>query len=231
MSLGSVNLDEIDILKIGHEQQNVVRAKNVFETPARIIETAGAARFARINPHYPGVRAAIDPDLLDALCGALGAVAGKAFGIDATRWIGEAWYSLVTLAPDKITPVQRLPHFDGFDPQQLAVMIYLNQSGHGGTSFYRHKSTGFEAVTEQRYPQYKTHLEADIGASGLPPAAYIQDGAPVFERIADFAPEFNSLIFYRGIALHSGSIRNDLPLSSDPMTGRLTINGFFRPER
>ncbi|MDJ0921328.1 MAG: DUF6445 family protein [Henriciella sp.] len=229
MKNAAIKLDQSELIELGQEQQSVLRAHDVFEDPEAVIEAAASAKFARINPHYPGVRAEVDPQLLQALCDGLGRVAKSAFGIDAPSWQGQAWYSIVTLSPDQLTPIQRLPHFDGFDPNQLAVMIYLNQSGHGGTNFYRHRSTGFEAVTEVRFPTYKAALEADIGATGLPPAAYIDDGAPTFARIRAFEPEFNSLIFYRGIALHSGAIRNDLPLSSDPRVGRLTLNGFFRP--
>ncbi|MEO0550389.1 MAG: DUF6445 family protein [Pseudomonadota bacterium] len=225
----ALNLNQIERIEIGQEQRCVLRAHNVFDAPQHIIDAAAAARFARINPHYPGIRAEVGSDLLKSLCDGLARIADEAFGIDAQSWEGQAWFSLVTLRPGELTPIQRLPHFDGFDQHQLAVMIYLNHSGHGGTSFYRHNSTGFEAVTEQRYPKYKSALEADIGKSGLPPAAYIQTGAPTFERIAEFEPEYNSLIFYHGTSLHSGAIRNNLPLSSDPRSGRLTVNGFFRP--
>lgn len=225
-----LKLDKIELLTMGQEQRHVLRAHDVFEVPETIIDTAANAQYARINPYYPGVRAQVSPALLHSLCEGLGLVAADAFGIEAEVWEGQAWFSLVTQTPEQLTPIQRLPHFDGFDPNQLAVMIYLNQSGHGGTNFYRHISTGFEAVTEERYPQYKSALESDIASSGLPPAAYIDDGAPVFEKIVAFDPGFNSLIFYHGTSLHSGSICNDLPLSGDPRVGRLTLNGFFRPQ-
>jgi hypothetical protein len=108
-------------------------------------------------------------------------------------------------------------------------MIYLNRTDHGGTAFYRQTSTGFECISEARFADYKAQLEAGVRKTGLPPAAYISDGAPHFEKIHESDAAFNSLILYPGTILHSGVIRNDRPLASDPRNGRLTINGFFRP--
>ena len=109
-------------------------------------------------------------------------------------------------------------------------MIYLDHTEHGGTAFFRHRSTGFERVTEARYPEYKQKLERDVSRTGLPPARYITDGAPHFEKIGESDATYNSLIIYPGTLLHSGVIRNDAPLLADPANGRLSINGFFRTE-
>jgi len=167
-----------------------------------------------------------DP-LLTRLCEALPTLLGAA----DTMWEGQAWYSLVTLDPSELTPIQRLPHFDGFDEEQVAVMIYLNRTAHGGTGFYRQEATGFERVTEERYPAYKGQLETHVAREGLPTARYPGDGEPFFSRTHAFDAEHNSLIVYPGVALHSGQIDNTCPLSEDPSVGRLTINGFFRPQR
>ena len=39
------------------------------------------------------------------------------------------------------------------------------------------------------------------------------------------------MIFYDGSMLHSGDIDSAGGLSSDPLTGRLTLNGFFTSKR
>lgn len=215
--------------EVGNERTKIIRISNFFNHPETVVDVAASQRYARINPHYPGVRAAISPDLLAGLCQTVADVAHTHLGQPTRSWMGQAWYSIVTNSAEQLTPIQRLPHFDGFDETQMAIMIYLNQTDHGGTAFYRHKTTGYESVTEARYPVYKSSLEADVQASGLPPAQYISDGAPVFEKIAESDAAFNSLIVYPGTALHSGVIDNDVPLSPEPRTGRLTINGFFRP--
>lgn len=214
---------------IGSEKKPIARLMNVFSDPHAMIDAAKESQFARINPHYPGIRAAIDPALTDALAACLDTIAPDIFGIDAKAWEGQAWFSIVTLPPAQLTPIQRLPHFDGLSETQLAVMIYLGDAGHGGTNFYRQKETGFETVTEARYPTFKSTLENGVRQTGLPPAAYLGDGAPLYEKITEIPPHFNSGVFYHGCALHSGAIDNQTPLDSAPARGRLTINGFFRP--
>jgi len=224
-----LSLDETLLHQIGHEAIKIARVQLVFDDSAAVIEEAAAQRFSQINPHYPGIRASVSSDLLRALCTAVEDIAVGSFGAARQNWMGQAWYSIVTQTPGRLTPIQRLPHFDGFKPDQVAIMIYLNQTRHGGTGFYRHKSTGFESVSQARYPEYKASLEKDVKSTGLPPAKYITDGAPHFERIADLGAEFNSMIVYPGTALHSGVIDNHVPLHKDPREGRLTINGFFAP--
>lgn len=225
----TLNLADCTVTEVGEEGFKLVEALNVFADPEAGIQHAATRRFEQINQHYPGVRAPVSEDLLAALCDAVSEVAASALDAANRDYEGQAWFSIVTRPPSQLTPIQRLPHFDGFDEGQLAVMIYLNRTEHGGTAFYRHKSTGLERVRESDFPTYKQSLENDVRSLGLPPAQYIGDGAPIFERIAASSAAFNSAIIYPGNALHSGIIRNDLDLSPDPKSGRLTINGFFRP--
>lgn len=224
------SLAQRKVEKIGRDGVQIVRVADFFKQPGLVFEGAVTHQYARINPHYPGVRAEVEPELLQRLCQAVSELVAEQTQSPTKTWIGQAWYSMVTVPKEQLTPIQRLPHFDGFDENQLAVMIYLNHTGHGGTAFYRQKTTGFERVTEARFPDYKADLENSVRTKGLPPAKYITDGAPHFEQTADLGATHNSLILYPGTALHSGLIENDAPLSSDPKLGRLTINGFFRPD-
>jgi len=220
---------ESTVIPIGAERTQIVQVSDFFKTPELVVVAASSHRYAYINPHYPGIRASVEPELLAGLCGAVSDLVAKHSGSEKRDWMGQAWYSIVTHPKERLTPIQRLPHFDGFDGAQLAVMIYLNRTKHGGTGFYRHISTGFERVTEARYPAYKTALESGVGKSGLPPARYIEDGAPHFEKVFESSASFNSLILYPGTILHSGVIDNQSNLPANAKTGRLTINGFFRP--
>ena len=153
----------------------------------------------------------------------------KVFGAAAYGWEIQAWFSLVTDASDALIPMQRFPHVDGTNPRQLAMMLYLHTTDHGGTGFFRHKSSGLAELTEANFPQYRAALEEDVRRDGLPQSAYVSDGAPFFERIHQCEGRFNEAIFYRGNLLHSGLIDNHATLSPDPREGRLTINAFFRP--
>lgn len=215
---------------MGAERTNIVRISGFFRDPDAVIAAAAEKGYARINPHYPGIRAPVEPDLLQTLCDTVAAQDFSNGAPSSRTWNGEAWYSIVTCPPERLTPIQRLPHFDGFNEAQVAVMIYLNHTSHGGTAFFRQRATGFERITEQRFPEYKKALETGVRETGLPAARYVTDGAPHFDKIGESDAAFNSLIIYPGSLLHSGVIRNEEPLESDPVRGRLTINGFFSPQ-
>jgi hypothetical protein len=210
-----------------------VTAENLLDAPEHVISQAILQKFARITPQYPGLRAALAPDVCAHWLDRLAPCLDRWFATGRIRWEMQAWFSLVTTAPQALAPIQRLPHVDGTDPRQIAMMLYLHRTGprsqHGGTAFFRHRSTGLESLTADTYPRYAAALQADVARTGLPPAAYVTDGAPHFERTHVVPGDFNSAVFYRGNILHSGVIDNHAPLSPDPREGRLTINAFFRP--
>lgn len=211
----------------------LVRVDGFLNNPDTVISQACLQSFAKITPQYPGVRAAIDPAVCHHWLDQLGPLLDQWFGPYGRPWEMQAWYSLVTTPPHELAPIQRLPHVDGTDPTQIAMMLYLERAGlknaHGGTAFFRHRTTGLEALTAADFSRYAGAVQDDITGTGLPLAAYITDGSPHFERIHAVPGTFNSAAFYRGNILHSGIIDNSAPLSPDPREGRLTINAFFRP--
>jgi len=219
--------------------QHLVSLDNFLVDPDHAISQASLQNFAKITPQYPGVRAPLDPavcrawlaqlsPLLDQWFGAAKGNGAKGNG-GARPWTMQAWYSLVTTPPQALAPIQRLPHVDGTDPEQIAMMLYLHTTGHGGTAFFRHRATGLASLSAQDFPRYAAAVEADYRRTGMPPAAYPTDGAPHFERVHVAQGTFNRAVFYRGNMLHSGVIDNAAPLSADPRVGRLTINAFFGP--
>ena len=214
--------------------QRLVSLDNFLVDPDHAILQASLQKFAKITPQYPGVRAALDPAVQAAWLAQLSPLLDQWFGKPDRAWAMQAWYSLVTTPREALAPMQRLPHVDGTDPQQIAMMLYLHRTGPhsrqgGGTAFFRHRSTGLAALTAETYPRYAAAVQAEYGRTGLPLAAYPTDGAPHFERVHVAEGTFNRAVFYRGNLLHSGVIDNDAPLSADPREGRLTINVFFRP--
>lgn len=197
--------------------------------PQTVYEFAVLQKFANITPQYPGVRAALDPAVCAAWADALAPLLAAHFGPHGSGWAVQAWVSLVTTPPAQLAPIQCFPHVDGTDHAQIAMMLYLHDSPHGGTAFFRHLSSGLSALSAETFPAYRAALEADVARSGLPQPAYPTDGAPHFERLHATTGTFNSAVFYRGNILHSGVIDNAAPLPADPRRGRLTINAFFRP--
>ncbi|AOL95619.1 DUF6445 family protein [Porphyrobacter sp. LM 6] len=211
------------------QSHRLVTIDGLLETPEQALSQAVLQNFAKITPQYPGVRAALPPQVCAGWLAQLGPLLDHWFGAAPHGWEMQAWYSLVTSPPAALLPIQRLPHVDGTDPAQIAMMLYLHRTGHGGTAFFRHRTTGLESLSAETYPRYAAALHADVARTGLPPAAYPTDGAPHFERTHVVPGHFNSAVFYRGNILHSGVIDNHAPLSADPREGRLTINAFFRP--
>lgn len=212
--------------------QQLVSVDNFLKSPDHVMSEAFLQDFAKITPQYPGVRAALPARACADWQAMLAPLLDRWFGTPAggRGWTMQAWYSLVTTPPHALIPMQRLPHVDGTDPAQIAMMLYLSPQGpHGGTAFFRHLSTGLEALTGETYPRYAAAVQADYARTGLPPAAYPTDGAPHFARTHVAEGRFNRAIFYRGNILHSGVIDNSAPLGTSPADGRLTINAFFRP--
>jgi hypothetical protein len=224
-----IALDRARVEHLGAGAHRLVTVQNVLEHPENAILAASLQNFAKITPQYPGVRAALDPSVTRAWLTALTPLLDTQFGPARKGWTMQAWFSIVTTPPGELLPIQRLPHVDGTDARQVAMMLYLHRTGHGGTAFFRHRATGLESLGPGDWPRYAAALQADVARTGLPPAAYTTDGAPHFERIHAVPGHFNEAVFYRGNILHSGVIDNAAPLSADPREGRLTINAFFRP--
>lgn len=213
----------------GHENHTLVQINNFMNAPETAISNAALQKFAKITPQYPGIRAPLPHWVSLQWLAVLSPMLDETFGKTAMGWEIRAWYSLVTTPPEALIPMQRFPHVDGTNPDQLAMMLYLHHTDQGGTGFFRHRRSGLAALTDATYPQYSAALEQDVRENGLPPAAYVTDGAPFFELEHSSDGAFNQAVFYRGNLLHSGLIRNPEQLSADPAKGRLTINAFFRP--
>lgn len=219
----------IRIERIGHEAEPVVVVDGFVADPDALVEIARGLSFRPIGPHYPGLRSPITEAYRQASAALLGEILRTVFGYDDSACTQEAYYSLVTTPAQALQPIQRLPHFDGVEEQRLAVVHFLCGEALGGTSFYRHRSSGFETVNAARYSDYAAHLRADMQKFGLPAAAYIAGDTPIFERSAHFEARYNRALIYRGKLLHCAHIPSDAELSPDPARGRLTVNSFLAP--
>lgn len=221
---------DFEAYEIGKEKQRIVLISQFLKNPDSAVEQASLQKFTSLTPQYPGLRAPLPDDVLGGWLEALAPMLNAQFAMTGSRWTGHGWHSIVTQPPDRLLPIQRLPHIDGVEPGQIAMMLYLNDTAHGGTAFFRHKATGYESLTAQTFPLYKRTLEREVAANGLPPSAYVGDGEPYFEHIHESDGAFNSAVFYRGNVFHSGVIDPAGPFSADPRAGRYTINAFLRAE-
>jgi len=211
---------------IGAERAPVLIAENLIAETDMLIEAAARAIFIDIGPVYPGVRGPAPQPYADAVLRILGPEIEHAFGARAPMDFDICAFSMVTHARAGLDVSQRLPHYDGVEPYRFALMHYVCRPGFGGTSFYRHRGTGYEVLSAARHDAYRKALRADILKHGAPAQDYILGDTPIFERIASYDAVFNRAILYRGASLHSGDIRPDDPIVEDFQHGRLTISGF-----
>jgi hypothetical protein len=217
-------------VRVGAEREPVVVIDNFLSDPEVLVEySARHAAFDGVSDtFYPGSRAPIPPIYCFALRSFLGAVIAQAFGLGDGVVTGElSHFSLVTTRPERLGVVQRMPHFDSTNPRQLALLHYLCRPRHGGTSFYRHRRTGFEHVDAARSRAYGSAVAADLATLGPPPVKYICGDDAMFERTHSFDAAFNRVLIYRSINLHSADIGPAFDFDADPRRGRLTANSFF----
>lgn len=215
---------------VGTEREPVVVVDNFLSSPQLLIDYAAAhcAFDAVSGAFYPGSRAPAPAIYCFALRAFLAQIIAQTFGLQDSRVTGEiSHFSLVMTPPEKLQPVQRMPHFDNTNPKQLALLHYLCGPEHGGTSFYRHRRTGFEYIDESRLARYGRAVDADQAELGVPPAKYICGDDPRFEPTASFHAAFNRVLIYRSINLHSADISSTFKPDANPRSGRLTANTFF----
>lgn len=226
-------MQRISRADFGHERQPLIVVDNFVDHPEQLIEDAAMLSFIPIGPHFPGVRAAVHPSTVSRFLSSVSGLISDVFGVTSSLAEIECWYSLTTTPPEALAPIQRLPHFDSADPRRIALLHYLIPGEQGGTSFFRHRGTGFESVNADKLDHYSATIDADVARHGVPDATYISGDTPMFERIAHCEARFNRAIIYRGNTIHCADIPLGMELSADPKVGRLTVNTFIngRPER
>lgn len=220
-------MPQITVETIGEEGEPVAVIEDFAPDPDALIHEAETLSLTSRGPYYPGVRAPVAPDYFTKVGPVLARVVAEVFGARDQMSVTRGLWSLAQARPETLTLAQRIPHIDGVDPGMIAVVHYLSRRDHGGTAFYRHRSTGFETVDADRQPLYLRRLREDFARHGEPPAAYIAGDTPIFERIARFEPVFNRAIVYRSRLLHCAEIANGNPPPPDAREGRLTVASFL----
>jgi hypothetical protein len=224
----------LEVRRIGREQQPVVIIDGVFTNPEALVEAARAAAFTRPqHTRYPGLNAPLPDAYMTTLVPALRHLMTKVFDIpEKLRLTQFGFFALATLPPEALEPVQKIPHQDTPEHQRLASVHYLcppAASGcKAGTGFFRHRSTGYEAVTPDQRAHYVATVSAELEAGGAQLTRHVSEDTPYFELIDWVPAAFNRLVLYRSNALHSALI-DGVALSDDPATGRLTANLFILP--
>lgn len=217
---------------IGSERRPVAVVEDFVHDPEHLIAWAeGGEPFrAAAGDRYPGIRRSAPASYAETVRAQYGAVLREYFGLPgsgAPEVIFSA-YSITTTEPHRLRPIQRVPHFDTSAANQLAIVHYLCGPEHGGTSFYRHRSTGFETITHERLHRYAETLKREVMTEHPPPEKYMDGDDPLFVRFARFEARRNRALIYPSNVLHSGDIPRIAPPEGPPRSARLTVNSFVR---
>ena len=225
----------VDVKYIGSERTPIVIVDNYASEIAPVITHACKQEFAvDTNSYYPGLRAKASKSYVYSVLKPIYEKLRQIYQVpEYMRFQPRlGYYSLVTTEPEKLSTLQRIPHFDSNNSYYIAVLHYLNQGNFGGTAFYRHRQTGFERITSHRRDHYLRCLQQQIDELGELEAEYITCDTQLFQQIASVEYKPNRLVIYPGSLLHSGIINADADLHNDPERGRLTGNifaEFFSP--
>lgn len=225
----------IDIQNIGNEKTPIVIIDDILADCSGLIEIAvNETAFKMINSSmYPGVRAILPKEYVMLILRAVAAPLYKIYGVPQEKRLRPfgTYFSLVSIPQVELHTLQKVPHFDSAEPLYFAMTHYLDPKPHGGTGFFRHKSTGYERITDERKDGYLKWLQqkndSSNGDNTNGSRGYVCQTNGDYElfHAVDYRP--NRLVLYPGSILHSGLINGDSDISSDPATGRLTANMFI----
>lgn len=218
-----------DIKYVGSERTPIIIVDNYASEIAPVIKHACKQEYTvDTNSYYPGRRAKAPKSYVYSLLKPIYEKLRQVYQVpEHMRFQPRlGYYSLVTTEPEKLSALQRIPHFDSNNTYYLAVLHYLNEGSFGGTAFYRHRETGFERITSERRDHYLRSLQKQLDDFGELEAKYIIGDTELFQQIALVGYKPNRLVVYPGNLLHSGIINSEVDLHNDPMHGRLTGNIF-----
>jgi hypothetical protein len=215
-------------LTIGREQAPLLVIDNVIANPDEFVDLAASKRFGDVSTYYPGIRAKAPLSYQQLVLEQMRGLFSETFGLQGKtlRFTG-CFFSLVTTPAEKLGHLQCIPHIDSVLGTELAFIHYLFKRDLGGTAFYRHRSTGFEVVNQERKAEYFGRVEEERLGPDKPEVGYITGSTALYEQVRSEAGVFNRMLVYRRNSLHSGSIDPRIGVDPNPRTGRLSLNGFL----
>jgi hypothetical protein len=220
---------EASARRLGKEGAPLLMVDNVLADPEAARDIAIHTPFGDpVSIWYPGVNAALPQDYLEALLPALRPSLQRVFGIAPDRRLSaHGFFALSTRRAEELTLRQRIPHYDHAETDILACVHYLAHDQGGGTGFFRHDASGFEAITPDRREAYMAAIDSELAAQGAALTGFAGPDTPGFTLTEAVEARFNRLIIYPACVLHC-ALFDGARLSDDPRTGRLTANSFIR---
>jgi hypothetical protein len=220
----------VKLARIGRRGIAVCMIDNVLHDPEAVAALGFAQTYAADRGNlYPGLRAPMPASFSTALRAWLTPILQRNGVLEGNRAIHRdaSFFSVVTTASTDLLPIQCIPHYDSTDSNLFAAVIYLCDTRFSGTSFYRHRRTGYEEITQENHYNYRLALDSDMRVHGVPKKEYINGDNALFETVFSNELKFNSAIIYPGTILHAANIKSQFNPPKDESEWRLTVTALL----
>jgi hypothetical protein len=221
----------LTVTRIGRPGTVIARIDDLFQNPASVAALGLSQSYTRDPSNlYPGLRSPMPASFSTAFRAWLAPILqrGGLLSSDQSFCRDTSFFSVVTTASGDLLPIQRIPHYDSTDPSLFAAVIYLCDRRFGGTSFYRHRKTGYEEITENNQENYHLALDREMRLHGPPKKDYINGNSLQFDLTFSNELAFNSAIIYPGRILHAANIAGPFSPPRDQSEWRLTITSLLQ---
>jgi hypothetical protein len=216
--------------RVGRCPITVTVADDVLLRPQQLAEFGLGLKFVEDDSNlYPGIRARVPAEFsrpfrawLDRALHDTGVLEESSHIVDDA-----SFFSIVNKNRANLLPLQRIPHYDSADPRVFAAVIYLFDRANSGTSFYRHRTTGYEKIGDDNKDNYKTALNRNMKNRGSPAKEYTNGSNALFERMHSVDSAFNRIVIYSGNVLHAADIDGSLFNGDENSRWRLTISSLI----
>ena len=220
----------VSSVRVGLCPIEVTVADNVLLHPHRLAEIGLGHQFVEDKGNLsPGVRARVPAEFsrhfhawLDRTLHGTGVLEENCYIKDDA-----SFFSIVSKSRANLLPLQRIPHYDSTDPRVFAAVIYLFERANSGTSFYRHRTTGYESIGVDNQDNYKIALNHNMKNHGPPAREYTNGSNDLFERTHSVDSVFNRIVIYSGNVLHAADIDGSLFNGNDNCRWRLTVSSLI----
>jgi hypothetical protein len=203
--------------RVGACPITVTVADDVLLRPKLLAEFALGHNFVEDDSNlYPGVRARVPPEFSRPFHAWLSRTLHCAGMLEegCHTYDDASFFSIVNRSRATLLPLQRIPHYDSTDPGVFAAVIYLFDRANSGTSFYRHRTTGYEKINDANQENYRT-------------SEYTNGSNDLFERTHSVDSAFNRIVVYSGNVLHAADIDGSLFNGNDNSQWRLTVTSLI----
>src|SRR5258708_11659675 len=188
----------VSSVRVGECPIAVTVADNVLFRPQQLTEFGLGLKFVEDDTNlYPGVRARVPAEFsrpfhawLTRTLHCTGVLEGSCHIHDDA-----SFFSIVNKNRANLLPLQRIPHYDSTDPKVFAAVIYLFDRANSGTSFYRHRTTGYEKIGDDNKDNYKIALNRNMKRLGPPAREFTNGSNNFFQHLHSSLPTLYSTAF------------------------------------